>query len=206
MTNIFWGQVPNLTMISGRFHNFVFCLGLAAFMVLQASTVMAGDKIKALTEENVKAFIENTTDVTTSNSNDLSPDKVAEYLDKHVEDKARFKSVMKYHIPGMPPQEAELKLDKEGFMTSVNDGAEQIEGYETLIEIKQIKLASNGKKAFVKTSNTEYATMPVPTETGDTQEVPIEGVSECTQILSLNSGVIQMYSANCVTDIHFLEY
>ena len=171
-----------------------------------SSPSSAGERIDALDESNIKAFIENTTDITTGNSQNLSAKDLHAYLDKHLEDKARFKSVMKYNIPGMPPQEAVLSLDKDGYMDSVTEGAKSVEGYETLIEITEIKVASNGKKAFVKTANTEYANMAIPTETGGTEEVPIEGVSECTQILSLNSGVIQMFSANCVTEVNFLEY
>lgn len=179
--------------------SFVFCISFS-------SPILADEHISALTEANIKAFIENTTDVTTSNSQDLSVEEMKAYLDKHLEDKAKFKSVMKYHIPNMPMQEATLALDKDGYMDSVTKGAESVEGYETLIEIEEIKVSSNGKKAFVKTSNTEYANMAIPTESGNFEEVPIEGVSECTQILSLNRGVIQMYSANCVTEVNFLEY
>ena len=171
-----------------------------------SSIAWADDKISALTQENVKAFIENTTDITTGNSQDLSPEKITAYLDKHIEKKARFKSVMKYHMPNLPVQQATLSLKKNDFMQSVSEGASTVEGYENLIEIQDIKIASNGKKAFVKTTSTEYATMAVPTETGGTEDVPMEGVSECTQIISLNRGVIQMFSAQCVTDINFLEY
>jgi hypothetical protein len=48
--------------------------------------------------------------------------------------------------------------------------------------------------------------MAVPTDTGGSEALPMEGVSECMQILSLNKGIIQMYSANCVTNIQFMEY
>ena len=190
----------------GTLKTFFFNSLCAAVFLTCSSSVWAGESIKKLTQNNVKAFIENTTDVTTGNSQNLSPEKITAYLDKHLEKKARFKSVMKYHIPGMPIQQAELSLTKDEFMKSVAEGAGAVEGYENLIEIKQIKISSNGKKAFVKTESTEYATMSVPTETGTPQDVPIEGLSACTQILSLNSGVIQMYSANCTTNIQFLEY
>lgn len=178
----------------------------ALLMVKPLSPCLAKDKIKLLTEGNVKAFIEKTTDVTSTNSDNLSVQKIQAYLDKHLEKKAKFKSIMTYHFPEMPPQKTTLDLSKAEFMKSVSEGAETIDSYDTLVEIKQIKIASNGKKAFVKTENTEYASMPVPTETGGTEYVPIEGVSECTQILSLNSGVIQMYSANCTTDVYFKDY
>lgn len=175
--------------------------------VSMALPARADDPIRALTEANIKDFIENTTDVTTGNSHELSAKKIAEYLDLHVDDKAVFKSLMKYNIPGMPPQEASLHLNKDQFMSSVTQGAEKVEGYETLVEIDEIKISSNGEKAFVKTTNTEYATMPIPSQNdGDAEEVPIEGVSKCTQILSLHHGAIQMFSANCVTEVNFLEY
>ena len=179
-------------------------LGLLAFGSQVASAW--ADGIGKLTQNNVKAFIENTTDITTTNSRQLSAKKIQRYLDKHLDKDARFKSLMKYNIPGMPPQEASLSLDKEQFMEYVIKGAETVQDYDTLVEIKDIKIASEGKKAFVKTQNTEYATMPVPTEMGSAQDVPMEGVSECTQILLLKKGAIKMYNANCVTDIHFLEY
>lgn len=190
-------------------HSKTYILGMAAgiFILMGCNLAWADDaKIKKLTENNVKEFIENTSDLTAGNSKSLSPEKVQTYLEKHLEDKARFKSIMKYKIPGLPVQEAVLNLDKEEFMKSVIEGSEAIEGYENLVEITEIKVASNGKKAFVKTEGTEYASMAIPTKTGGTEYVPIEGVSECTQIISLNKGVIQMYSANCITNIEFLEY
>ncbi len=191
----------------GRFYNLILTMSFGAFMLFGfISSCFADESIKALTENNVKTFIENTTEITTGKSNDLSSEKIAAYLDKHLDKKARFKSVMKYHIPGLPPQEASISLDKSGFMKSVNEGAQSAENYENLIEIQDIKVASNGKKAFVKTQSTEYATMAVPTADGGSEDVPMEGISECTQIISLHKGVIQMYSANCVTNIEFLEY
>lgn len=170
------------------------------------SACRAAGNIETLTKQNVKEFIEDTTDITTTNTQALSPEKIQQYLETHLDKKARFKSVMKYNIPGMPPQEAALSLDKEEFMKSVVQGAEAVDGYETLVEITDIKISSDGEKAFVKTQNTEYATMPVATETGSVENVPMEGVSECTQILLLKKGVIMMYNANCVTNIEFMEY
>lgn len=194
-------------MALGFSKNQILAMGFGALVFFaQSSACLAAGNIETLTKKNVKAFIEDTTDITTTNTQALSPEKIQAYLDTHLDKKARFKSVMKYNMPGMPPQEAALSLDKEEFMKSVVQGAETVDDYDTLVEIKNIKIASDGKKAFVKTQNTEYATMPVPTETGDVENVPMEGVSECTQILLLKRGVIKMYDANCVTNIEFLEY
>lgn len=193
-------------MKSTRFYSafFLFFFSASALFA-QGSACLAGDDVSTLTKQNVKAFIEETTDITTGNG-ELSAEKINTYLDKHLDKKARFKSVMKYHIPGMPSQEVSFSLGKDEFMQSVRKGAESTQDYETVVEIRDIKIASNGKKAFVKTKNTEYATMAVPTDTGGSEAVPMEGVSECMQILSLNKGIIQMYSANCVTNIQFMEY
>ncbi len=194
-------------MASRIFKNLIMMAGLGVLALFaHSSACLAAGSIKELSKKNVTAFIEDTTDITTRNSQELSVEKIQSYLDKHLDKKARFKSVMKYNMPGMPQQEASLSLDKEEFMKSVVQGAETVDAYETLIEIKNIKIASDGKKAFVKTQNTEYATMPVPSETGEVQDVPMEGVSDCTQILLLKRGVIKMYDANCVTTINFLEY
>ena len=206
--NSIWGRIE--FMVFQKLKKPIYFMGICAFCAFSYVPAAFADdpfmNIQSLSEANVKKFIEHTTDITTGNSQKVSQDKIEEYLDTHLEDGARFSSVMQYNIPGMPQQKAKLSLDKDGFMDSVKKGAEKIEGYETLVEIKEMKIASNKEKAFVKTVSTEYASMPVPTDTGDVEDVPIEGVSECTQILSLNSGVIQMFSAKCVTDINFLEY
>ncbi len=181
----------------------LFAFILLSVLALFARPVFAQSRIDALTEANVTDFIITTTHITTDNDG-VSQDKIREYLDRHIEKDARFKSVLKYHIPGMPMKKTTLSLSKDDFMSSVNEGAEKIDGYETIVEIEELKIDSSGKKAFVKTVNTEYATMPVPTETG-VEYVPMEGVSNCRQILSLNGGIIQMYSANCTTNVMFLD-
>lgn len=182
-----------------------FAFMLASAIILLSKPVWADSVINRLTETNVSNFITDTTHITTDNSGGLSSSKIKDYLDKHIEDKARFKSSIKYHIPGMPPQKAVISLSKAEFMDQVDEGTKKIEGYETVVEIEEIKIDSGGKKAFVKTTNTEYAMMPIPTDTGGVEEVPMEGVSNCRQILSLNSGVIQMFSANCTTNVMFLD-
>ena len=183
-------------------------LSLAIFIgtVMSAHNAHASTNIRALNKNNVTKFIEKATDITSGEARgDMSSSEIKRYLNKHIEKKARFKSLLKYHIPGMPAQETSLSLNKVNFIKSVSEGADKIDDYQTLIEIKDIKIASGGKKAIVKTESTEYANMPVPTSTG-VEDIPIEGLSTCTQILSLNKGTIQMYSANCVTNIHFTEY
>lgn len=182
----------------------LFSLALLSVLVVFALPAQAQNRVDSLTETNVADFIITTTHITTDNDG-LDSSKIKDYLNRHIEDRARFKSTLKYHIPGMPVQKTVISLSKAEFMTSVNEGAEKIDGYETIVEIDEIKIDSGGKKAFVKTTNTEYAVMPVPTETGDIENVPMEGISNCNQILSLNGGIIQMFSASCTTNVMFLD-
>ena len=105
------------------------CFFVFSALVLSGAVVSgahAAERIKSLTKKNIQAFIEETTDITTNNSSGLSQDKIKAYLDEHLEDKAKFKSLMRYNIPNMPPQEAELSMDKDGFMKSVSEGADSV--------------------------------------------------------------------------------
>ncbi len=190
--------------MAGAFTRFLvlFCFSLVFALPAHAKK----DKIEALTDGNIKSFIEETSYMTSGGSKNLSLSKVKTYLEKHLEDDARFKSTMKYNLPGMPPQEQAVSLSKEEFIESVEKGAEKIDDYETIVEIKDIKISSDEQKAFVKTESTELVTMPVPSQNGGMEYVPVEGLSSCTQILSLNKGVIQMYSAQCATEINFMDY
>ena len=185
---------------------FIFCC-FTFCALLSANEAMAKrGKLDRLTEDNVRAFIEETSHITSGHSRDLSNDDIKRYLKRHLEPKSRFKSVMKYHVAGMPPQENSISLSKEEFIKSVEAGAKSVDDYEHIVEIQDIRVSSDGKKAFVKTTTTEVGTMPVPTQDGGHQQVPVEGESECNQILSLNKGVIQMFSASCTTDLRFQNY
>ena len=179
------------------------CIFLCAFAVAPAHAKRG--KISSLNDGNVKAFIEKTSHMTGNGQKSMPISTIKKYLDKHIEKRARFKSVMTYNLPGMPPQKQEISLGKEEFIENVEKGSENIQDYDHLIQIENIKISSDGEKAFVKTRSTELVTMPVPTENG-IENVPVEGESECTQILSLNKGVIQMFSASCNTTINFMEY
>jgi hypothetical protein len=157
--------------------------------------------ISTLTEENVKTFISRTSDVTNGKAADLAGDDIKTYLETHLHPSARFKSTMTYESPGFPSKEAELVLDKGEFMDSVSAGAQAVEKYSNTITVKEVKIASSGKSATVKTDSTEEGLMSV-----EGQPVPIIGQSSCDQIIMLSDeGVIQMYNANCKTVITFKE-
>lgn len=177
------------------------CLTATSFAV---SPARATEKIDTLTEENVRAFIEKTTELTAGKNSEMTADEIADYLDAHIEKRARFKSTMKYNIPGYPQQETALNLEKRDFMDNVKKGTESVTDYESAIEIDSIQISSKGDKATVTTTSTESGMMPLSVDGTTTDIVPIEGSSNCTQILTLEDGVIQMYGANCVTVVNFL--
>ena len=176
------------------------CVAVTGVAALPAR---AEDHIKTLTEDNITAFIEKTTSITTGNS-DMTSDEAIEYLDRHIEKRARFKSTMKYNVPGFPAQEMAMNLEKQDFIDSVKKGTESVADYESAIQIDNIEISSKGDKATVSTTSTETGMMPMSMDGTTTQTVPIDGSSSCTQILTLEDGVIQMYGANCVTVVNFL--
>lgn len=181
-------------------------LGFCVCMAFAPYAHAKRGKIETLTETSIRSFIEKTSHMTTASSDAVPVEEIKKYLEKHIEKNARFKTIMQFNMPGLPPQEQKISMGKDDFIENVEKGGSSVEDYEHLIEIENVKISSDGQKAFVKTLSTEMVTMPVPTETGGTEFVPVEGESQCTQILSLNDGVIQMYSASCTTTMNFLDY
>ena len=172
--------------------------------VVAAPSYAKGDKVKKLNKDNVKAFITSTSQMTKGGDEFTSAEAIRTYLEKHLAKDARFISTMTYHIPDMQPQSTSVNFDKTKFMQTVNEGAESIDSYENTVSITDIKIAWGGKKAFVKTESTETGFMAVPGDNeGDLEDVPIEGKSNCAQVITLQKGVIQMSNAVCKTDITF---
>lgn len=163
-------------------------------------------KLKHLTEKNITQFIEKTTKMTSGQSLEASPEEIITYLKRHLSPKARFKSTMKYNIPGYPTQETSMSLEKKDFIESIEDGSQALSDYESEIRVRNIKISKDKTKATVQTTGTEKGIMPLSEDGVTSEDVPVEGTSNCTQIIMLEEGVIQMYSANCTTTIHFLPY
>lgn len=172
-------------------------------LTLGPASSRAEEKLTKLTDQNITDFILKTTEITTGRNAELSTEQITDYLDQHVEKGARFKSTMKYNIPGYPAQETSMSLDKTDFIESVKKGAENVADYANEIKIESIKISTKGDKATVGTTSTESGMMPMSVDGVTSQMVPVDGSSSCTQILTLEKGVIQMYGAQCVTIINF---
>jgi len=183
----------------------VFTLLFALFSAQHADAQIKNNKLKKLTMDNVSAFIEDTSVLTSNQNIDRDDAKIEAYLDKHIDKKARFRTSIRYMMPNLPAQEKVLTLKKEDYIGQVKQGADSVDHYHSEIEIGDIKISKNKKTASVNTVMTESGIMQVPGENGDTQEIPIDGRSECFQVLKLaKKGHIQMYSANCNTIMQFL--
>ena len=184
-----------------------FLILIVVFAVGKADISYAAQKFKKLTESNITEFIETTSSLTSGYGIEIEESDLQQYLETHLDEEARFKSTVQFNIPGFPPQKKSLSLDKKDFMTQVAEGTKSIEHYENKVKVEKVRISKDGTKATVETSGFEEGFMPVSLDGATTQDVPIEGVSECLQIIKLSDkGVIQMYSANCTTNIQFKEY
>lgn len=167
----------------------------------------AAGKIKRLSEDNITEFIEKTADLTSGQNAEMSLSEVVAYFENHLDEDSHFKSTMQFNVPGYPAQKTSMSLDKKEFIANVQKGAQTVEGYENTITIKNIRISKDKTKATVETVGLEQGMMEVADETGQSQIVPIEGTSKCSQIIKLSDeGVIQMYNAKCDTTVSFKEY
>lgn len=173
-------------------------------LAITHSHARAQHKTTALNENNIRRFIYETTDITSGSVNNLSSKKTTDYLEKHLHKDSRFKTTMRYSIPGHAPQENTMSFNKPEFIENVRQSIEKtVSEYKNDVQIISIQIAQNKKAATIETRSFETATMPIIDETG-IQGIPMEGKSLCHQIIKLSKkGTIQMYNVSCVTDITF---
>ncbi len=189
----------SMKMVNEAFPTIVLC----AVFLLAAPHVSHAGKKGQLDESSIREFVEQTTEITSKNTS-MSPDQVRAYLELHLHKKGFFKSEIRYNIPGYPSQTNTLSLDKPQFIDSILSGQQALEDYEIKLNIEEINISRDGGKATLRTSSIERGMMPVPREDGKSESIPVEGSSTCSQIIMLENGEQQMYSANCVTEITFL--
>lgn len=185
-------------------------LGLGVFVLVTMLTIIfsvptAQARSGALTDEVISEFIQKTTAILSGRTAGMDLDEVQSYLERHLHEDSRFKSTMVYRVPGFPAQESALSVNKKEFIDSVKTGEESLDNYETTVEVLNIKISRDGRKATVQTVSQEAALMPISEGADGSQEtVQLQGSSTCTQILMLSKNdVLQMYNANCRTTISF---
>ena len=183
---------------------------LSAFLlaaIIMPSSAYAGDKISSLNEKNVRAFILDTADMTSSRDEFLPAEKIKAYLKRHLDDDAYFVTSITFKLPDVDPQETMMRFDKAQFMETVEKGAQNIKGYQSETSVDDIKLSWWGKTAVVNTQSKEYGFMPVPSPGGGAhgEDVPMESTSTCAQTLGLEKGVIKIKNSVCQTVVIFSE-
>ncbi|HEY8190848.1 MAG TPA: hypothetical protein VIG74_00385 [Alphaproteobacteria bacterium] len=183
-------------------HMVALCLFVSGALPGVSSAQMRDDFVMSLDSKNIRAFLEETNKVSLGQRDDMTPENIAAYLDRHLAPKGKFNSKTTFQIPGYPPQNADMKLDKQGYIDNVMQGRGLISGYTTAIEIKDIKISGIGKAATISTISTDSGEMPWPGENGEQKPVPISGKSTCEQTLIVSlDHYIQMAGAECVTEI-----
>lgn len=175
----------------------ILCLGLS-------SQAKARIKVKELDETIIRAFIQKTSEITSGRNLSMSQSDIQDFLDRHLHEKARFRSVIQFQIPGFPPQSNAMALDKSQFMSKIADGAQKLEDYYNEVQVIDIQISSDKRKATVQTIGQETGVMSIPAQDGSIQKMPVEGRSSCHQIITISRrDVVQMYNANCETQITF---
>lgn len=181
-------------------HFCVLCM-LTSVTVLWSQNTHAQSKVDTLTDGNIRFFIEDISKITSGNLGQ-SPERITTFLNRHLHKHARFKSTLKYNIPGFPPQATALALNKDEFIENIEAGSKALDNYQNDVRIVEIKISSDKRKATVFTEGYETGTM-----NAQGQAIPVQGNSNCHQIVMLSKkGVIQMYNANCETTISFQDF
>jgi len=182
---------------------FVSLLGVRA----ADSLAQSDDFITKLTEKNVADFLKETNSVSLGYRDDMAMDDVQKYLNRHLAPKSNFHSKTTFEIPGYPAQETEIEVKKKDYITNILDGKGLISNYQADLEIKKIKIAGTGRSATVTTTSHDSGELPWPDAQGNERMVPIRGVSECEQKLTLSlSNYVQILNASCSTTIKFLPF
>jgi hypothetical protein len=170
------------------------------------------DIITRLTDDNVRAFIDDVQRIATGETEDMSVDDIAGYLDRHIASDARFKSAMKYEMPGYPAQQNEMDLGKSEYINGVLNGASMMQRYEHSVTVKSVEIGNGGRSAKVVTVIREKGDMPWPEDNPDTSgktpakmgDMPVQGESQCEQQIVVGlTNYIQMKGAQCATILSF---
>jgi len=167
-------------------------------------SALAAHETDRLNKMGIRDFLQ---DMSAKSAGQSDQAQTQQFLNRHLHDNARFKSTITYNMPGHPPQQTEMKLDKKQFLESVAAGAQTLQEYESEIDIKAIKISKDGRKATVETIGSESGYMSVSGESGAAEQVPIEGQSACLQIVMIDKNdIMQLYNARCQTQINFERY
>jgi hypothetical protein len=159
-----------------------------------------------LSEDSIKAFLQEASEIAGGQRKEMDSYSITEYFMDHIAPEGQFRTTMRYNIPDMPENERVLEMDKMNFISNTLEGMHEMTARETLVKVEYVKIDPAGRNAEVVTTNYERGMMPVADDSGDTNMMPVQGVSYCEQKLVLNDQrKIQMANAKCTTDLSFSE-
>jgi hypothetical protein len=188
-------------------HCSLMALALALIIIMLPVTAKAAEhKAKRLTDANIRAFVTELTQMTSGSNLNTSTANISKFLDVHLHPRARFVSSLEYVIPGHPTQNKSMSLDKSQFIESVQAGSQALDNYENKVEIKSIKISNDRRNATIETRGRENGVMNVSADGLSNERVPVDGYSDCTQIIMLDKkDILQIYNATCKTVINFKD-
>lgn len=185
-------------------------LGLAAFNILLAIVLSAkflsggADAVRALTQDNVAAFINEAANISAGKNEDMKKLDIIDYLMAHVSDDGVFKSTIDFTLPDAESDSRTLEMSKQEFISHVIEGLHAMDKHETAVTIEYVRISADGRNADVRTTNYERGMMPVDDGMGGAEMMPVTGTSYCEQKLLLSEkNIIQMAGADCSTSINF---
>ena len=112
----------------------------AAFCAFIPHSATAGSGIskpaKALNKQMVEDFVYRTAEVSNGQDEYMNTDEMVSFLDKHIDKKAVFTTDMHFQMPGMPPQNNQIRIGKTHFLAGVKQGDENVSSYKSDLEIK----------------------------------------------------------------------
>lgn len=77
-----------------------------------AQSALAAYETKRLSQKAVRDFLQDMSERSAGQGDQAG---IQQFLNRHLHEHARFKSMITYNMPGHPPQQSQMKLDKEGF-------------------------------------------------------------------------------------------
>lgn len=175
-----------------------FSLVLLAACCLTTPT-LAQEKIKTLTPETVSAFVNAMTEKTKPGGR-LKDEQVIAYLNTHLFDLGDYNSSVTFNVPHHHPQTRAIQLTKAQFISNVIAGRQSIRQHQSGVAIHDIEIADNNQEATFRTVTSERGEMPI-----EGQYVSFTGETECIQKIALDGAIPVILSADCTSDMTFIE-
>ncbi len=170
----------------------------------RADVIVHRDFIARLSENNIRAFLENVEQIVNGNKPGMTPAKMNDYFQDHMAENGTFATILHYDVSGTPAKDINVSLTKQQYIDGVMKGNSPIKDYNSTIDILNLNIAADGKSATLKTVTREQGKLMPGQQAGQAEQVvlPVTGESTCDETVILSaSNLIQLQSANCTTSM-----